>query len=368
MPVLTALGRELQGTRPLDGARVAASGRLTPERAHLLRVLKRAGSRLLVADDPEPRHERDGIRAALGAVDYYEPGRPPHEVLADFRPQLLLDDGRLSIAAISDPPERGEIVGGTLHSRNAETLVRQALATGRTLPFPLVGLASCPLKERIETSHGTGQATVAGIVNATRRQLAGAVVAVVGYGANGRGIASHLRGAFARVVVVERSAVAGLMAVYDGMQLAQLETALSIADFVVTATGERDVIRDGHMDLLKDGCALANAGRRDGEIRVADLEARADAVRDLGGSVEYALGSRRILLLARGRQVNHHCGGGNAGDVMDLSLALHVLVLRSLWERPGRYGAGIATVDPDAAERVARIKLHALGLATASGR
>ncbi|HMJ04204.1 MAG TPA: NAD(P)-dependent oxidoreductase [Conexibacter sp.] len=367
MPVLAALERQLQGTRPLDGARVAASGRLTKERAYLLYVLKRAGARLLVADDPEPSHERDGIQRALGAVDYYDPGEPALDVLAGFHPHLLLDNGRLSVEAVSHRAQLGEIVGGTLHSRNAEMVVRRAIAGGQTPGFPLVGVASCPLKEQIETWHGTGQSTVAAIVTATRRQLAGTVVVVVGYGANGRGLASYLRAAHARVVVVERSATAGVLAVYDGMQLAQLETALPIADFVITATGEGDVIRDEHLDLLKDGCVLGNAGRRDGEIRVDDLKARASITRDCGGGVvEYVLSNRRILLLADGRQVNHHCGEGNASDVMDLSLALHVLCLQTLWESPQRYHAGIASVDPADAERVAQIKLHTLGLATSS--
>ena len=368
MPVLAALERQLQSTRPLAGARIAASGRVTKERAHLLTVLKRAGARLLVADDPEPAGERDGIRRALGAVDWHDPELPAAELLARFRPHLLLDNGRLTAAALADASLGGELLGGTLHSRNAESLARRALAAGGRPAFPLVALASCTLKEQIETAHGTSQSTVAAIATATRRQLAGAVVAVVGYGANGRGIASYLRAAHARVLVVERSATAGLVAVYDGMQLTPLETALPVADVVITATGEPDAIRDGHFDLLRDGCVLANAGRREGEIRVGDLEARADGARDYGGGVvEYGLGSRRIVLLAGGRQVNHHCGEGNASDVMDLSLALHVICLRALWERSGRYAPGIAAVDPRDAEQVAAIKLRALGLAAGGG-
>lgn len=367
MPVLAVLERQLQSTRPLAGARIAASGRLTKERAHLLTVLKRAGARLLVADDPEPVAEREGLRRALGAVDYYDADQPAAKLLAAFSPHLLLDNGRLTATAVAEPALHGELRGGTLHSRNAEALVRRALA-GAAPAFPLVVLASSTLKEQIETAHGTSQSTVAAIVTATRRQLAGAIVAVLGYGANGRGIAAHLRAAHARVLVVERSATAGLLAVYDGMQLAPLETALPVADIVITATGEADVLRDGHLDLLKDGCVLANAGRRAGEIRVADLLARADAVHDYGGGVvEHTLGSRRIVLLADGQQVNHACGEGNASDVMDLSLALHVVCLRALWERSERYSAGLVAVDPRDAEQVAQMKLRTLGLAATGG-
>ena len=366
MPVLTALERQLQGTRRLDGARIATSGRLTKERAHLLHVLKRGGARLLIADDPEPEHERHGLRRTLGAVDYYEPDQAPLDLLVAFQPHLLLDNGRLSTAAILHQGQLPHLRGATLHSRNAERAVRRTIAAAGAMPaFPLVGLAASLLKERIETHHGTGQSSVAAIVAATRRQLAGAVAVVIGYGTDGRGIASYLRAAHARVVVVERYATAGLLAIYDGMQLAQLEIALPLADFVVTATGEPDVICDGHLDLLKDGCVLANAGRREGEIRVGDLETRARAARDHGdGVVEYALGTRRIVLLAGGRQVNHYYGEGNASDVMDLSLALHVLCLLTLWEEPGRYGAGVVATDPDDAEQIARIKLQTLGLAT----
>lgn len=368
MPVLSALERQLQGTRPFDGARIAAAGRVTKERAHLLHVLKRAGARVLAADDPEPAHERAGIRRALGAVDWYDADAPPAELLDAFRPQLLLDNGSLACAALADPEHTAAtILGGTLHSRNAETLVRDALGDDGRLAFPLVGLASSPLKQQIETAHGTGQSTVAALTTVTRRQLAGAVAVVVGYGANGRGIASYLRAAHARVIVVERSATAGLLAIYDGMQLGQLETVLPLADFVLTATGTADAIRPPHLDLLKDGCVLGNAGRRAGEICVEELAARASGVHDFGdGVVEYALGSRRVLLLAGGRQVNHHCGEGNASDVMDLSLALHVLCLLTLWQRPGHHRAGIVAVDPADAERVAQLKLHALGLAWSS--
>jgi adenosylhomocysteinase len=362
MPVLTALERQFQTTRPLDGVRVASAGRLTKERAYLVLVLKRAGARLLVADEPEPLHDAGGIRRALGAVDYYDPRQPVLERLAEFEPQLLLDNGHLTVTAMTHPEELPAVAGGTLHSRNAELLVRRAIAEGRELRFPLIGLASSPLKEQIETRHGTGQSTLAAIVNATGRQLAGAVVAIVGYGAVGRGLASYFRGAHARVVIIERSAAAGVTAIYDGMQLAPIDTALPIADFVITATGQPGVIRDWHLDLLKDGCVLANVGRQP-EIRVDDLRARARSERDYGGGVvEYELGSRRVVLLAGGGQVNHLCGEGNASDVMDLSLALHVLCLQALWEEPDRYEAGIAPVDAGFTERVAEIKLHTLGV------
>ena len=65
---------------------------------------------------------------------------------------------------------------------------------------------------------------------------------VCGYGDVGKGCAESLRGQGARVVVTEIDPICALQAAMDGYQVSTLEDVLDIADIVITATGNKDVV------------------------------------------------------------------------------------------------------------------------------
>jgi adenosylhomocysteinase len=124
------------------------------------------------------------------------------------------------------------------------------------------------------------------------------------------------------------------------------------------------VLSTEHFERMKDGAVLANAGHFDIEIDLPALRAAADgAPRDVLPMVEqYALGERKLNLLASGRVVNLAAGQGHPAAVMDMSFANQALAVEHLVRHPGQLGAGVHPV-PEAVDReVARLKLESLGV------
>ena len=114
----------------------------------------------------------------------------------------------------------------------------------------------------------------------------------------------------------------------------------------MTVTGSRSVLRREHLERMRDGAVLANAGHFDVEIDLDDLrELAAGRVRQVLPLVEeYDLGDRRVHLLASGRVVNLAAGEGHPAAVMDMSFANLALAVEHL------------TVDGDAAREPRRCR------------
>ena len=150
----------------------------------------------------------------------------------------------------------------------------------------------------------------------------------------------------------------------DGYDVMTALDAAREGDVFITVTGDRDVLRREHFDLMRDGAILANAGHFDVEISKPDLEAMTEErheVRPL--VVQHVLGDgRRLHLLADGRVVNLAAGEGHPGAVMDVDFAAEALCLEHLVRNAERMEARVHGV-PDAIDReVARLKLESLGV------
>jgi adenosylhomocysteinase len=126
----------------------------------------------------------------------------------------------------------------------------------------------------------------------------------------------------------------------------------------ITASGSRDVITPVHLEVMRDGAILANAGHFDAEIDVRGLEKLAVTVSPQvrPSADEYVLADgRRLILLAEGRVVNLVAGEGHPAAVMDLSFT--VAALCATWL--ARAGAGL---EPGVHEVPAGIDAQAAGL------
>ena len=97
----------------------------------------------------------------------------------------------------------------------------------------------------------------------------------------------------------------------DGYDVMPALAAAERGDLFVTATGSRAVVRREHLERMRDGAVLANAGHFDVEIDLEGLrELAGGGVREVLPLVEqYELADgRRLNLLASGRVVNLAAG------------------------------------------------------------
>jgi adenosylhomocysteinase len=373
MPVLRSLRARLAAERPLDGLAVAACLHVTAETANLVRAL-RAGGASVALCAANPLSTQDDAAAAL-----VEEGAEVHAIrgedadayarhvatLVAARPQITLDDGAdlLTVAHAADMADT--LLAGTEETTTGLLRIRGLAAEGR-LACPVVAVNEAWTERLFNDRYGTGQSALDGILRATNLLLAGRTVVVLGYGVTGQGIAQRARGAGARVVICEVDPVRALEACMEGFEVLPALRAAEVGEVFVTVTGSARVLGAEHVARMRDGAVLANAGHFDVEIDLPALrKAATGGVREVLPLVEeYLLADgRRLNLLASGRVVNLAAGQGHPPAAMDLSFALHVLVVEHLARVAGELAPVVHPV-PEAIDReVARLKLESLGVA-----
>jgi adenosylhomocysteinase len=376
MPVLRGITARFAAGRPLDGLRVAACLHVTAETAVLVGALRAGGAQVFLAAS-NPLSTQDDIAAALqasgAAVVYARAGADlalygEHiERALDAGPDLVVDDGGDLMEALHTlrPDLLGKVAGGC-ESTPAGVIRLHRMAAEGTLAFPAVAADATGTRLMLDSTHGTGQSVIDGLLRATNMLLAGRTVVVAGFGWCGRGIAQRARGLGAQVVVTEVDPVRALDAMMQGYRVLPMSAAAPLGEVFITATGSRDVIAASHLAVMRDGAILANAGHFDVEV---DVRALADLAVSVVPAVrphtdEYVLADgRRLLLLAEGRIVNLVAAEGNPASVMDVAFAGQALVLAWLARSHESLLAGVHRVPPEIDDEVARLALAATGTA-----
>ena len=136
------------------------------------------------------------------------------------------------------------------------------------------------------------------------------------------------------------------------------------SDFILTVTGDRHVIDERHMEVMKDGCVLANAGHFNVEINIPALESLAiEKSRPREYVDEYKMADGRVIrLLAEGRLVNLAAAEGHPSAVMDMSFANQVLCAIYLFRQHGTLTNEVHNVPPDIDNEIAQMKLEAMNI------
>jgi len=373
MPVLMTIREELIRKKTLRGLRIGMALHVEAKTAVLALALSDAGAKVRLASC-NPLSTDDSVATALAEAhrfdvyarkwqttsEYYD---NLNKVL-DLKPDLVIDDGADLIHLLHT--KRRELLEG-IRGGNEETttgVVRlRAMARDGALRFPVIDVNDAQMKHLFDNRYGTGQSTFDGLMNATNLLIAGKTIVVAGYGWTGRGIAMRARGMGARVVVTEVDPVKAIEASMEGYEVLPMNKAARIGDFIISATGCKDIVTAAHVPLLKDGVVLANAGHFDNEISKADLERLAKGKRRVREFVdEYTLsGGKRAYLVAEGRLVNISAGQGHPVEIMDMSFSIQALSAGYLAQHAKRLKPGVHPVPPELDLRVARLKLQSLG-------
>ena len=373
MPVLAAIRADLVKSKVLKGLRIGMALHTEAKTAVLALTLAEVGAKVRLASC-NPLSTDDTVAAALTeryhletfakkwqtTQEYYE---SLNRVL-DLKPQIVIDDGAdlISLLHTKRRDLLHEVVGGNEETTTGVLRLR-AMEREGALAFPVIDVNDAKMKHLFDNRYGTGQSTLDGIMTATNLLIAGKTFVVAGYGWCGRGIAMRARGMGARVVVTEVDPVKAIEARLDGFEAMPMAEAVKQADFVVSATGVKDVVTADHFGTIKDGCVLANAGHFDNEISKADLERLGKRRRVREFVDEYSLpGGTKVYLLAEGRLVNLAAGQGHPVEIMDMSFSIQALSAEHLARNAGKLAKKVHPVPPEIDDRVARLKLAALGV------
>jgi adenosylhomocysteinase len=397
MPVLRSIRERFARERTLEGVRISACLHVTTETANLVIALRAGGAEVALCAS-NPLSTQDDVAAHLvrdHAVGVFAIKGEDNDTYYDHiraalahRPQVTMDDGADLVGALHmialerfddlAPPVRrwavalsaeerralvANVVGSTEETTTGVIRLR-AMAQDGVLQFPVLSVNDSYTKHLFDNRYGTGQSTIDGILRATNLLLAGSSVVVAGYGWCGRGVALRARGAGANVIVTEVDPLRALEAVHDGYRVLPMAEAAKVGDLFVTVTGDREVLREEHFRVMKDGAVVANAGHFDVEIDLETLTQIADAPpRRIRPAVdEYRVDGRRLFVLAEGRLVNLAAAEGHPASVMDMSFANQALASEYLVRHGRALSKDVHNVPAELDREIATLKLAAMGV------
>ena len=424
MPGLMAMRREFAASQPLKGARIAGSLHMTIQTAVLIETLAALGADVRWVSC-NIFSTQDHAAAAVVVGPNGTPDNPQGipvfawkgETLEEYwwcteqllrwpghsGPNLILDDGGDATLLIhkglefeqagfvpapdaADSEEYGVILqllnriissgekifapmsaGIVGVSEETTTGVHRLyeMAKAGSLLFPAINVNDAVTKSKFDNKYGCRHSLIDGINRATDTLIGGKVAVVCGYSDVGKGSAESLRGQGARVIVTEIDPICALQAAMDGFQVTTLEDALPIADIVITATGNRDIVTVDHMLAMKHQTILGNIGHFDNEIDMAGLAGLAGAKREtIKPQVDKWTmpNGRSIIVLSEGRLLNLGNATGHPSFVMSNSFTNQVMAQMELWQNHSQYRRDVYVLPKHLDEKVARLHLDSLGV------
>jgi len=424
MPGLMAMRKEFGDTKPLKGARIAGSLHMTIQTAVLIETLVALGADVRWVSC-NIFSTQDHAAAAVVVGPNGTPDNPQGvsvyawkgETLEEYwwcteqmlrwpghaGPNMILDDGGDATLLIHKGREF-ELAGGVPSPDTADSeeyriilqLLDKIISKGETffvpmsdgilgvseetttgvhrlyemeragtLLFPAINVNDAVTKSKFDNKYGCRHSLIDGINRATDVLIGGKVAVVCGYGDVGKGSAESLRGQGARVIVTEIDPICALQAAMDGFQVTTLEEALPLADIIITATGNKDIVTVEHMQQMKHQAILGNIGHFDNEIDIAGLQALPGATRiTIKPQVDKWImpSGRAIIVLSEGRLLNLGNATGHPSFVMSNSFTNQTMAQVELFTNTQAYEKKVYVLPKHLDEKVARLHLDALGV------
>ena len=378
MPGLMSLREEYKGQNPLKGARIAGCLHMTIQTAVLIETLKDLGAEVSwsscnifsTQDHAAAAIASEGISVyAWKGMNDQEFDWCIEQTLFAFKEgkplNMILDDGGdLTNMVLDNYPELVKDIKGLSEETTTGVHRLYERMKNGTLPIPAININDSVTKSKFDNKYGCKESLVDAIRRSTDVMMAGKVAIVAGYGDVGKGSAASLQGAGARVIVTEIDPICALQAAMDGFEVKKMENAVSEADIVVTATGNKDIIKGQHFELMKDKTIVCNIGHFDNEIDVAWLDSNhGNTKTTIKPQVDmYTVNDKDIILLAEGRLVNLGCATGHPSFVMSNSFTNQTLAQLELWNNSDNYKNEVYMLPKHLDEKVALLHLAKIGV------
>jgi adenosylhomocysteinase len=378
MPGLMALREEYEGKKPLKGARIAGCLHMTIQTAVLIETLVDLGADVTWSSCnifSTQDHAAAAI-AAAGIPVYAWKGMTEEEFNwcieqtlffgEERRPlNMILDDGGdLTNMVLDDYPDLVKEIKGLSEETTTGVHRLYERVNNGTLPLPAINVNDSVTKSKFDNKYGCQESAVDAVRRATDIMMAGKRVVVAGYGDVGKGTVSSFSGAGAIVTVVEIDPICALQASMDGYEVKKMKNVIENADIIVTATGNKDILREEHFKLMKDKAIVCNIGHFDNEIDMAWLNNNYGHTKvEIKPQVDlYDINGKQVIILAEGRLVNLGCATGHPSFVMSNSFTNQTLAQLELWKNSKNYENKVYMLPKHLDEKVAKLHLEKLGV------
>lgn len=376
MPGLMAIREEYKGEQPLKGARIAGCLHMTIQTAVLIETLVELGAEVswsscnifstqdhaaaAIAEAGVPVYAWKGMNeeefdwCIEQTINAFEGGK--------YLNMILDDGGDLTNLVFDKYPHLAEDIKGLSEETTTGVHRLYERMKNGTLLLPAINVNDSVTKSKFDNKYGCKESLVDSIRRATDVMMAGKVAVVAGYGDVGKGSAASLQGAGARVIVTEIDPICALQAAMDGFEVKKLDNVVHLADIVVTATGNKDIIKGRHFMAMKDKTIVCNIGHFDNEIDMNWLN-KSYSKTEVKPQVDiYDVEGKDVIVLAEGRLVNLGCATGHPSFVMSNSFTNQVLAQLELWNHSDKYENKVYTLPKHLDEKVARLHLEKIGV------
>ena len=378
MPGLMALRKEFGKQKPLKGARIAGCLHMTIQTAVLIETLVEMGAEVTwsscnifstqdhaaaaIAKAGIPVYAWKGMNEeefdwCIEQTVFFGENKEPLNMILD-------DGGDLTNLVLDKYPELvKEIKGLSEETTTGVHRLYERVKNG-TLPIPAINVNDSVTKSKFDNKYGCKESAVDAIRRATDIMMAGKRVVVAGYGDVGKGTVASFSGAGAIVTVCEIDLICALQAAMDGYEVKKMNSVISKADIVVTATGNKDILQEQHFKLMKDKTIVCNIGHFDNEIDMAWLNDNyGESKIEIKPQVDlYKVDDKEVIILAEGRLVNLGCATGHPSFVMSNSFTNQVLAQLELWLNSENYDNKVYMLPKHLDEKVAKLHLEKLGV------
>ncbi len=378
MPGLMALRAEYKKNKPLKGARIAGCLHMTIQTAVLIETLIELGAEVTwsscnifstqdhaaaaIADSGVQVYAWKGMNESdfdwcIEQTLFFGEDRKPLNMILD-------DGGDLTNMVFDKYPELIKDINGLSEETTTGVLRLYDRMKDGSLKLPAINVNDSVTKSKFDNKYGCKESAVDAVRRATDIMMAGKRVVVCGYGDVGKGTAASFKSSGSIVTVTEIDPICALQAAMDGYEVKKLETVISNADIIVTATGNRDIVRDIHFKSMKDKAIVCNIGHFDNEIDMAWLNKNyGHTKKEIKPQVDlYTISGNDIIVLAEGRLVNLGCATGHPSFVMSNSFTNQVLAQIELWNHSEKYENKVYTLPKYLDEKVAKLHLEKLGV------
>ena len=378
MPGLMSLRKEFGKEKPLKGARIAGCLHMTIQTAVLIETLVELGAEVTWSScNIFSTQDHAAAAIAKAGISVYA-WKGMNEEEFDWcieqtlffgeekKPlNMILDDGGdLTNMVLDRYPELvSEIKGLSEETTTGVHRLYERMKNNK-LPLPAINVNDSVTKSKFDNKYGCKESAVDAIRRATDIMLAGKRVVVAGYGDVGKGTVASFAGAGAIVTVCEIDPICALQAAMDGYEVKKMINVIENADIVVTATGNKDILRAEHFKKMKDKAIVCNIGHFDNEIDMAWLEKNYGNTKvEIKPQVDlYSIDGVDVIVLAEGRLVNLGCATGHPSFVMSNSFTNQVLAQLELWINCENYKNEVYMLPKHLDEKVAKLHLQNLGV------
>ena len=374
MPGLMALRKEFKGKKPLQGARILGCLHMTIQTAVLIETLVQLGAdvRWSSCNIFSTQDHAAAAIAKAGIPVYAWKGETEKEYWwcikqtiegkKDWKPNMLLDDGGdLTALMHKEYKDLLKSVKGLSEETTTGIKALKKMESQKKLLVPAINVNDSVTKSKFDNLYGCRESLVDGIKRATDVMMSGKTAIVAGFGDVGKGSAASLRQSGARVMVTEADPICALQAAMEGYEVVLMDDAISNADIVVTATGNKGIVTADHIRKMKDRAILCNIGHFDNEIQVDALKNyKWTEIKPQVHEIELP-DKKRIILLAEGRLVNLGCATGHPSFVMSASFTNQVMAQIELWNNYKKYEKKVYVLPKHLDEKVAMLHLNKVG-------